>query len=172
MKNNNSSNKQNNAKASVKAITIRLPKAEYDQLKNLADKAHKSLNQIIVWTLVGKLDDYIGTIRYVDKSQADKIKAALEELCEINNKILDNLNRIGVNYNREIMLKNAEKKYRDLTMSRCADVNEWSAAKQEYETLQKSSTDTCLDKNELNKLFEQYERVNKEMGEKLWRIVM
>ena len=48
---------------------------------------------------------YLGTVRYIDKEQADDILNVSMEISDSCRNILNNVKRIGINYNQELRLK-------------------------------------------------------------------
>lgn len=82
--------------------------------------------------------------------------------------ILNNVRRIGVNYNQEIKLKNAENKYREVLKTSGIGSNAIYYAMNELEAARKEIKATCLDKDELENLLSRFENAAKKVEETIW----
>ena len=61
-------------------VTVRLPENVYFQTKELAEIFSLSFASVARITLEANLENYLGTVKYIDKEQADKISEAVREL--------------------------------------------------------------------------------------------
>ena len=133
------------------------------------------VSEISIKTLRIALDKnlaiYLGTVRYIDKEQADDILKVLMDISDTNSKILNNVKRIGINYNQELRLKNAEAKYRSIMEEKGRDIYSQIEAKDELDKAKKDIEQTCLNKEELNNLRSGFEAAAEKIEEAIWRIL-
>ena len=151
-------------------VTVRLPENIYFQLKELAEKSSLSFASVARIALEADLENYLGTVKYIDKEQADKISEAVRELTDECREIKNNIKRIGINYNQEIRLKNETRKYHDVLNDKTASEYRRLEARKEYEDAVKSIDDTCLNKTELTELLERFEAAADKAEELAWLI--
>lgn len=95
----------------LKPITVRFSSDAWDAIRDIAAENKISQAELVRMAVSGNLEKYLGTIRIVDKDEATKIREAILALLSELTKIQLELNRIGVNYNQEIRLRQIEKKY-------------------------------------------------------------
>lgn len=114
---------------------------------------------------------YLGTVRYIDKEQADDILNVSMEISNSCRSILNNVRRIGINYNQELRLKNAEAKYRSIMEEKGRDIYSQIEAKDELDKAKKDIEQTCLNKEELNDLRSGFEAAAEKIEEAIWRIL-
>lgn len=114
---------------------------------------------------------YLGTVRYIDKEQADDILNVSMEISNSFRSILNNVRRIGINYNQELRLKNAEAKYRSIMEEKGRDIYSQIEAKDELDKAKKDIEQTCLNKEELNDLRSGFEAAAEKIEEAIWRIL-
>lgn len=151
-------------------VTVRLPENIYFQMKELAEKFSLSFASVARIALEANLENYLGTIKYINKEQADKISEAVRELTDECREIKNNIKRIGINYNQEIRLKNITQKYHDVLNDKTASEHRRLEARKEYEDAVKSIDDTCLNKTELKDLLERFEAASDKVEELAWLI--
>ena len=151
-------------------VTVRLPENVYFQTKELAEIFSLSFASVARITLEANLENYLGTVKYIDKEQADKISEAVRELTAECREIKNNIKRIGINYNQEIRLKNITQKYHDVLNDKTASEHRRLEARKEYEDAVKSIDDTCLNKTELKELLERFEAAADKAEELAWLI--
>lgn len=73
-----------------------------------------------------------------------EIKKEIAELTAICRDILNNARRIGINYNQELRLKNAQKKYHDILNDYKASSDERYKAFDEFKNEESEIKKTCL----------------------------
>ena len=151
-------------------VTVRLPENRYFQLKELAEESSLSFASVARIALEAELENYLGTVKYIDKEQADKISEAVRELTAECREIKNHIKRIGINYNQEIRLKNITQKYHDVLNDKTASEHRRLEARKEYEDAVKSIDDTCLNKTELKELLERFEAAADKAEELTWLI--
>lgn len=151
-------------------VTVRLPENVYFQTKELAEIFSLSFASVARITLEANLENYLGTVKYIDKEQADKISEAVRELTDECREIKNHIKRIGINYNQEIRLKNITQKYHDVLNDKTASEHRRLEARKEYEDAVKSIDDTCLNKTELKELLERFEAAADKAEELAWLI--
>ena len=76
---------------------------------------------------------------------------------------------IGINYNQELKLKNAENKYRSV-MREAGGTDRMLEAKDEYDKAKSEIEQTCFNKDELYGLLSDFEGAAEKMGEVIWHI--
>ena len=151
-------------------VTVRLPENRYFQMKELSERFSLSFASVARIALEAELENYLGTVKYIDKEQADKISEAVRELTDECREIKNNIKRIGINYNQEIRLKNETRKYHDVLNDKTASEYRRLEARKEYEDAVKSIDDTCLNKTELKELLERFEAAADKAEELAWLI--
>ena len=92
-------------------VTIRLPLRVKEKIDNLAKSGGCSTAEIIRRTVDGSLNKYCDGLQYVDREQGEAVKKLVGSVYTELSGIRTELNRIGVNYNQEVKLKNLERKY-------------------------------------------------------------
>lgn len=142
------------------AITVRFTDEAMKVIDELATSHGKSKAEIIRTAVDKNLLNYLSHTVYVEPAQGQEIKAAMYELTTELQNIKSELNRIGVNYNQELRLKQLEKE-----MPRSYDAIK--ANLQQKETIKK----TCLPADYVAELLSRYETATKRIGEILCRIV-
>lgn len=94
-------------------VTTRLPLNVKEQIDSLAKNNACSAAKIIRLIMEDRLNKFLATVQYVDKEQGEVIKMLHEKVFTEMSGMRMELNRIGVNYNQEVRLKNLEKKLFD-----------------------------------------------------------
>lgn len=151
-------------------LSVSLSEKTYNELRKLAEKYGESIASVIRIALDKNLAIYLGTVRYIDKEQANTILNVLMEISDTNNKILNNVKRIGINYNQELRLKNAEAKCQSVMKENGSDFAKMLAI-DELEKAKKDIEHTCLNKEELNDLRSGFEAAAEKIEEAIWRIL-
>lgn len=131
-------------------ITVRFTSGAIEAIGDVAHKHSMTKAEIVRLAVDGRLSTYLGNLVYVDNKKADTIHKELSELGTTLEKIRFELNRIGVNYNQEMKLKNIEKKYSKRTDYDSLRLKEKELEKVKSETLSLSASD-------LNEIMAQYE---------------
>lgn len=165
--NRKSSNRQ---KELTHRLSVSLSEKTYNELRKLAEKHGESIASVIRIALDKNLAIYLGTVRYIDKEQAEEILKVLMDISDTNNKILNNVKRIGINYNQELRLKNAEAKCQSVMKENGSDLAKMLAI-DEFENAKKDIEQTCLNKEELNDLRLGFEAAAEKIEEAIWRIL-
>lgn len=162
-----SSNRQ---KELTHRLSVSLSEKTYNELLEMAEKYGESIASVIRIAIDKNIAIYLGTVRYIDKEQADDILNVLMEISDTNNKILNNVKRIGINYNQELRLKNAEAKCKSVIEGNGSDFAK-ILAKDELDAAKKDIEQTCLNKKELNDLRSGFEAAAEKIEEAIWRIL-
>ncbi len=92
-------------------VTVRLAPEIYNVISGIADRNDISKAEAVRLAVDNRILDYVGKVQYVNPEQGKEIKLLLGSLATEMHKIRLEINRIGVNYNQEMKLKNIEKKY-------------------------------------------------------------
>lgn len=152
-------------------LSVSLSEKTYNELLQMAEKYGESIASVIRIALDKNLAIYLGTVRYIDKEQADDILNVSMEISDYCRNILNNVKRIGINYNQELRLKNAEAKYRSIMEEKGRDIYSQIEAKDELDKAKKDIELTCLNKEELNDMRSGFEAAAEKIEEAIWRIL-
>ena len=150
-------------------LSVGLSEKTYNELRELAEQHGESVASVIRLVIDKNLGDYLGTIRYIDREQGENILNVSMEISDLCRNILNNVRRIGINYNQELKLKNAENKYRSV-MREAVGTDRMLEAKDEYDQAKAEIEQTCFNKDELYELLSDFEAAAKKMGEVIWLI--
>jgi hypothetical protein len=142
-------------------LTVRFTGPAVETIRTVAKEHGLSLAEIIRFTMDNKLSEYLGSIQFVDYDQGKDIEKELHVLINMTQKVGQELNRIGVNYNQEIKLRHLQERYDAKKMT----MDERLRWKQEYAEAQYGQS--TLSKEELDELLTRYENVSKRVGELL-----
>ena len=149
-----------------KRITVGFDEKTYNELCGLAKEFGMSLSAVTRIALETNLGIYFGKVRYIDREQAEEIRKTLLEILDNCRKIYNEANRIGVNYNQEIRLKNAEAKYEAIKHDDGVGIFRRTKAKEEYEAVKSDvEANTYFSKEEVDTLLNEYKNVTKTMKE-------
>ncbi len=151
-------------------ISVSIPRNTYNELRDLAKEFDVSIASVMRLATENRLKEYLGTIRYIDSEQGEKILDTALDVSDNCRKILNNVKRIGVNYNQELKLKNAESKYHSVLISSTASYARRAEAKDEHDKVKSEIADTSLNKTELYNLLSQFEAAADKMKGLTWLI--
>lgn len=87
-------------------VTIRFSPDAWQALRDIAQQEGTSIVEIARLAIAGKLGDYYGTLKCLDRAQAGEIRKQVAELSNEVSNVGMELNRIGVNYNQEVRALN------------------------------------------------------------------
>ena len=154
-----------------KRITVGFDEKTYNELCGLAKEFGMSLSAVTRIALEENLRIYFGKVRYIDGEQAEEIRKTLLEILDNCRKIYNEMNRIGVNYNQEIRLKNAEAKWKEISANKYISDKKKHNAHMEYEAVKSDvEANTYFSKEEAETLLIEYKNVTKKMQELVCRI--
>lgn len=172
--NNNSNNNGNNDttcnKERLVPTTVRLPESVYNRFSDLAKKSNSKLSSIIRHTLEFSLEKYLKRVGYSDDEKTAELLGAVRELSNICGDIFNEVHRIGINYNQEIRLKNAQKKYNDILNDRIKTTDEKQAAINEYNSEIADIKENGISKDEFKTILERFEAGVEEVRSFAWHI--
>ena len=103
--------KMEQAEAQLQPVTIRFTPDAWQALRDVARQEGVSVAEVARLAITGKLGDYFGTIKCIDRSQAGEIRAQVAALGNAVSRIGIELNRIGINYNQEVTALNRMAKH-------------------------------------------------------------
>lgn len=95
----------------LKQVTTRLTLKAIETIENLAKDNGCSAAEIVRRSVDGSLSKYLDGVQYVDREQGEAIKKLVGSVYTELSCMRTELNRIGVNYNQEVKLKNLENKF-------------------------------------------------------------
>lgn len=151
-------------------MSVSLPSETYNSLVGLAREYNVSMAFVIRLAVEKRLSDYLGGIRYIDREQADKIHTAAMEILDETRLILNNIRRIGVNYNQELRMKNAKKKYESAIAGKGVGYIVKYEAREEYRKAKSEAEKACLNKEELLDLLARFELAADKLEDLSWLI--
>ena len=137
--------KMEQAEAQLQPVTLRFTPDAWQALRDVARQEGVSVAEVARLAITGKLGDYFGTVKCLDRAQAGKIREEVAELGNAVSRIGIELNRIGINYNQEIRALNQMVKGGTTAMGRNAGPS--------------------LSKKELEGLLNEYRKVSGKVGE-------
>lgn len=137
--------KMEQAEAQLQPVTIRFTPDAWQALRDVARQEGVSVAEVARLAITGKLGDYFGTVKCIDRSQAGEIRKEVAALGNAVSRIGIELNRIGVNYNQEVASLNKMAKHGT--------------------TATGQNVGPSLPKKELEGLLNEYRRVSQKVGE-------
>lgn len=158
-----------NVKDTVR-MSVTMSADTHRALKKLADEYHVSIAFVVRVAIEKRLSDYLGTLRYIDREQGEKIYNVTAEIADNSRNILNNVRRIGINYNQELKLKNVEEKYRAVLKEKNVGYDKMTKAKDEYDKAKADIENNSLNKEELNILLHGFESAADTMKGLVWHI--
>lgn len=144
-------------------ITVRLSESVYSGLHGLSKEYGVSFAHTVRLAAEGELENYFGSVRYKDRTQAAEIMAAGRELAEICRDIVNNARRIGFNFSQELRLNDAKKKYNGIRNDSSKGKLMKELALNDYIKETNEIEKTCLDKEELKNIIERFEAATKKV---------
>lgn len=133
--------------ATLMPVTIRFTPDAWQALRDTAHQEGVAVAEIARLAITGKLGDYFGTVKCLDRAQASEIRMQVAELGNAVSRIGIELNRIGINYNQEVRALNELVKSGTTAAGR--------------------NTGPALSKPELERLLKEYKTVSEKVGELL-----
>ena len=140
-------------------LTVRFTGPAIETIKSIAAEHGFSAAEIIRFTMDNKLKEYLGSIQFMDYEQGKDIEKDILQLVRLTQKVGQELNRIGVNYNQEMKIRNLQAQYDRQKMTIDERV-QWKKNMAEAQSGQ-----STLSKEELDELMTRYETVSKKVGE-------
>lgn len=137
--------KMEQAEAQLQPVTIRFTPDAWQALRDVARQEGVSVAEVARLAITGKLGDYFGTVKCIDRSQAGEIRKEIAALGNAVSRIGIELNRIGVYYNQEVAALNKMAKHGTTAMGQ--------------------KTGPSLSKKELEGLLNEYRKVSQRVGE-------
>lgn len=144
-------------------INIRFPAGVLEVISTVAKKNKTSIAQLVRMLVENRLTGYLSSVHYIDEKQGDDIQKELYNLSSKLDDIKFELNRIGVNYNQDVRIKNIKEKYKYCTDSQ--------SVLQQGKEIIAIRNGGSLDKDELENILQRYEAATKKAGEELCRIL-
>ena len=105
-------------------VTVRFAPEVMAAIDDISDRHSVSKAEIIRLGFQSDLIKYLGNVEYVDANQGAEIRKLFGEICTELSRSRMELNRIGVNYNQEMRLKNIRAKYGNDMSLRMHEENE------------------------------------------------
>ncbi len=160
-----SKRKKESKRVKLKQTKIRIPEETDAKIRKLAKECGFSIAYVVRHILEQEIDDCFATIKCIDCEQGNRIETLLTEISTELRLILNNIKRIGINYNQEIKLKNAENKYNSIQ-----NRYEKQMASIELTNLKKELEDSKSDTNELKTELDKFEELVIRMEDTLCHI--
>lgn len=160
----------------MKAKRVRFDDVTIEAVSEVAEENHKSFAEIVRMCVSGQLALYLSKIKYVDHDQGEEILKAVNRTANGLEHIVEEIRRIGVNYNQEIKLQNIQRKIEEkesestqgLTSLINQKKKELAYLKSEQESILKQKG--SLDKGELARLIKWANNLVVKFGEDVCRI--
>lgn len=157
----------------LKPLTIRFPEAVWEEIREFANANNIPMAEFVRMAVSYNLTKYLDTVKFLDEKQgaeylkqSSETKALIMSLLGEVSDIRFELNRIGVNFNQLVKLKNIERKYAN---ANARDIDRLMQKQREEEEV-KSESNQYLDKQELDSLITRFETAAKKAGDALCRI--
>ena len=146
----------------LRPVTIRFPEEIWKALRDTSSARGYSMaslvRQLVEWGL-SDMDEHT-----LQEEQISALHDAVIKLTDEISQIQRELNRIGVNYNQEVRLKNIERKYANRK-----NLEDRASYFREMDAIKNGST--TLNKKELDSLMSRYEEATQKAGEAICRIL-
>ena len=160
-----SKRKKESKRVKLKQTKIRISEETDAKIRKLAKECGFSIAYVVRHILEQGIDDYFATIKCIDCEQGNRIETLLTEISTELRLILNNIKRIGINYNQEIKLKNAENKYNSIQ-----NRYEKQIAAVELQKIKRELDEAKPDMNELKNELDKFEELVIRMEETLCHI--
>ena len=102
--------RENEEKEKLIPITVRFSPDGYAALSELSEKYNLSKGEIARIAIDDRLISYLGKVAFADPEDGAEIRKETAKISTEMERIRLELNRIGVNYNQEVRLKNIQAK--------------------------------------------------------------
>ncbi len=141
-------------------ITIRFRKDAYESLKTIARQNHLSISEVVRIVIDNRAISYLKSVWYVPEELGTEIQKEIFDVGTSLQDIRNEVNRIGVNYNQEIKLKNIEAKY-----GKSTDIYQMKRKEKELSEVKTGST--SFTRKEFVGVLKKYESIAKKMAKNL-----
>lgn len=145
------------------ALTIRFTEDAMSVIEQLANSHGRSKADIVRLAIDNRLMQYLPQVAFINHEDALNYRRELAAVFDELQSIRSELNRIGINYNQELKLKQIEKRY---STSR-NDYNTIMAKQREIDSVKNDSE--MLNKDELQQILTRYEAATRKVCETLCR---
>ena len=142
-------------------ITIRFTKGAMDVIDEVARKNKMSKAEVVRIACDNRLIEYLSQVIYVDEEQGDAVRKELYNIGESLSKIRLELNKIGVNYNQEVKLKNIKQKYGGKTD------NMYMLKRMLKEEDEVKAGETAFTTNQFKKVMEDFAKISNNISSKI-----
>lgn len=92
-------------------LTVRFTPDAWDAIRDIAHSSGVSQAELVRMAVSGNLGRYLGTVKLIDKDQAEALRDEITRLFSVMTEVKDELNKIGVNYNQAVKNLNIARKY-------------------------------------------------------------
>lgn len=158
----------------MKQTKVRFEQGEYEAVKSVADEYGVSFAHVVRLAVAGNLDEYLGTVKYLDREQGDEINRGICNLGNLLQSIRNELRRIGVNYNQEIRLRNIEAKIAEeeeyKPIGNNGRVNQQRRLEALYDERAKVESKGVFKLDDVERLINQLDKAAGKLGDALCRI--
>lgn len=137
-------------------ISFRVDPDVLEVIRHVAEDNDRTVSDVIRAVIDNRLLKYLDMVVYVDPEDAKEIRQILQTASDDISAIGLELNRIGVNYNQEIKLRNELRKYPDRQSQAEAQKRFMDEAGQKY-----------FSKDEVEKLMSQFNSAADKLGKAL-----
>ena len=151
----------------TKGTTVRLSRAADEVVREFVKEYRISYAEIVRLAVENRLEKYLGSVKYIDRKQAETINNNIAKLGNIMIDIKRELRHIGNNYNQQVKAMNDEKKRREARSKGSLFTFDWNL-EDDNKSKKSALNNIDLPLDAIEKLIERYEIATKELGDKIW----
>ena len=141
----------------LEKVTVRFTPTAWEAIKTTAEENGMSAAELVRASVAGNIADYLGTVKFADERQGEEVKELVKSMISAQADLKLELNRIGVNFNQEVKLRNMAKK------NNMSFREGWNKA---------LSEDTSLDLDRLENIINTFYEAMRKAGDELCRILV
>lgn len=166
-------------KPATRVRSFRLTQSESDLIDKLAAEYDVTPSHVMRLVMSSNIKKYFGDLKYMDHDQGVEIKKIITDIAEYLSKIRYELNRIGVNYNQDMKLRQAQKKFDELTVriQRTSDITVLESLLVQRGNLEKTlnqlkatRSGNPVDINQVTQWLATFDNSAKKVSDALWHI--
>lgn len=136
-------------------ITVRFTEGAMSVIDELADGNSLSKAEIVRLAVDNRLSQYLSDVQFIEHEDAVKYREELTKIFDELQSIRTELNRIGINFNQELKLKQIEKKYNSSNPRIALGYTSLTLKQNEIDSVKENTN--LLNKSELDALMKKYE---------------
>lgn len=166
-------------KPATRVRSFRMTEPESNMIDKLAAEYDVTPSHVLRLIMSANMKKYFNDLKYMDHEQGAEIKEIITDIAEYLSKIRYELNRIGVNYNQDMKLRQAQKKFDELTVriQRTSDITVLESLLVQRGNLEKTlnqlkatRSGNPVDINQVTQWLATFDNSAKKVSDALWRI--